>query len=890
MNSNISWLADSGFGRNAGAEVNYSTDQHGCHTPVQRGRAVPEHNDPNDALKGNPGTGTKADTGADTATDQKPVSYIHFVTFLGLRGIETLSSDDIDPDQTESRHGASMEVLRGRVLHGNRQGQLVALKQARRSSETAAASHGQGGRRSPERKPRAWILDLYFEMQIMTHRSLRNHPNIVQLIGIVFNTEPKAERSRWPFTPSLVVEPADCNLAEFFRHRLPDQGPLSFRDTFSLIADVADGLSVLHAHRVIHSDVKPENILVFSNENAPESSVTAKICDFGSASIAGEPDAERQHKLLWTPGWEAPERDLGGDPEPTKEQDIYSFGLVAAYIALNGTRRDVGELVDRAVVPATNTASSHTARLEAAISEYHVRHQNDIPDLSVTAVRDLEGLLSTCLQPRPDSRIKKLADVRATLRADDEERPGPRSKLVVPLQKSICRFNRETVYDDITVKMVYVGMKKAYPGLPRWLKDRVIDEVRATLHPDLGQHTATHDSGPAAAGSALFALHQLDFASRLPLHPQYGDLSRGENHHRYMREVAGRPTGLPEGLTGQEGLIKVKQSSDAFPGLGRVPQMTLEEGQQFAARLADGVSALHVAVHLNRPELIETLVRFTGTADPVIRDRGWSPLHEAAAWVRYGCARELIRLGADVNLATKQSTPLSVLLREGQTNAAAEPDMEPDFLSFLQLLLDNGADPWASNAPGFHEPATHINNYTHLSPRVMRILLAHDPNLADAPNASLETPIMRSAINGDEDLVTMLLDHHADVDAADFVGYTALHKLWNNVVPLGDIQRRYWPGQDLRPPSMVTRQTRTPIPRLKRIIRLLIDRGASQGPSTGASTDTPSLAGFNNLQNLIGPHKVTQYGSPLDCCVALLLCTPCPPVLDALVCGKAPAH
>ena len=197
------------------------------------------------------------ETDKSRASAEHPVSYIHFVTFLGLRGIETLSKDDIDIESTQASHGLSMQVLRGRVKRGKHCGKVVAVKQARRSLERNSSGRGHS---HAERTPRAWILDLYFEMQIMTHRSLCNHPNIVRLLGIAFDSEPEIEGSRWPFSPSLVVEPAECDLAEFFRRR-PSHHPLSLQDTFLLIGDVADGLSVLHAHRGMEYDTSSLGLL-----------------------------------------------------------------------------------------------------------------------------------------------------------------------------------------------------------------------------------------------------------------------------------------------------------------------------------------------------------------------------------------------------------------------------------------------------------------------------------------------------------------------------------------------------------------------------------------------------------------------------------------------------
>jgi serine/threonine protein kinase len=88
---------------------------------------------------------------------------------------------------------------------------------------------------------------------------------------------------------------------------------------------VAKGLRAAHAKGLIHSDVKPANIL-FVDEH------TAKISDFGLAGIAAQnPKARAQ---IWgTPYYVAPER-LNNHPEDLRS-DIYSLGATLFH-ALSG--------------------------------------------------------------------------------------------------------------------------------------------------------------------------------------------------------------------------------------------------------------------------------------------------------------------------------------------------------------------------------------------------------------------------------------------------------------------------------------------------------------------------------------------------------------------------
>ena len=87
--------------------------------------------------------------------------------------------------------------------------------------------------------------------------------------------------------------------------------------------DVARGLHYLHDEldsRVIHCDVKPQNILM-------DASGTAKIADFGLAKLL-LPDQTRTFTgVRGTRGYMAPEWYRGVGPLTVKA-DVYSYGVV----------------------------------------------------------------------------------------------------------------------------------------------------------------------------------------------------------------------------------------------------------------------------------------------------------------------------------------------------------------------------------------------------------------------------------------------------------------------------------------------------------------------------------------------------------------------------------
>jgi eukaryotic-like serine/threonine-protein kinase len=105
---------------------------------------------------------------------------------------------------------------------------------------------------------------------------------------------------------------------------------LSIREIIKLVAQLADAVSAAHRLLVVHSDIKPANVLV-----TPEG--TPKLIDFGIAtatraavetnsSQAAEPPAAR----LFSPGFAAPEQINGEAVEAAT--DVFGLGALAYHL------------------------------------------------------------------------------------------------------------------------------------------------------------------------------------------------------------------------------------------------------------------------------------------------------------------------------------------------------------------------------------------------------------------------------------------------------------------------------------------------------------------------------------------------------------------------------
>ena len=108
--------------------------------------------------------------------------------------------------------------------------------------------------------------------------------------------------------------------------RLASGGPLGEERVRAIVTGIARGLAAAHAKRVVHRDVRPENVLL------EEDTGRVALTDFGIAATlaTGAETPERlteTGELLSQPRYAAPEQIAGEGV--TERADIYSLGVIA---------------------------------------------------------------------------------------------------------------------------------------------------------------------------------------------------------------------------------------------------------------------------------------------------------------------------------------------------------------------------------------------------------------------------------------------------------------------------------------------------------------------------------------------------------------------------------
>lgn len=254
-----------------------------------------------------------------------------------------------------------------------------------------------------------------------------DHPNVTRLLD--GGSTPDG-------LPYLVVEYVDgVSITQYCAQR-----QLTLDARLRLLLQVCAGIAHAHQRLIVHSDIKPENILVTADG-------TVKILDFGIATLR---DSSRTTALPRpaTPAYSSPEQ-LSGEPMTTAS-DVYSIGVVA-HVVLTGSlpyplQSNRLDEIMRAVLSARPFVASQTPGLD-----------------SRTARRlrgDLDTILARAIEKNPEQRYasaQQLAEDIERYRNGFPVRARPHT-VGYRLRKFVGRYRLASALAVLTVLSLVAGV------------------------------------------------------------------------------------------------------------------------------------------------------------------------------------------------------------------------------------------------------------------------------------------------------------------------------------------------------------------------------------------------------------------------------------------------
>jgi len=173
---------------------------------------------------------------------------------------------------------------------------------------------------------RSRVKTLMLELRTLAHEHIRQHENIVTLLGLAWETDPFDRARKWPV---FIMERATRGtLADL----LQPETHYNLLTRLHLMLDITLGLEALHKCSIMQGDIKLENVLVFDNPDDGRPFV-AKLADFGGAMFGVLAPSTLPSG---TRPWHAPEWRDQLDMEGLLLTDVYSLGFALWRILANG--------------------------------------------------------------------------------------------------------------------------------------------------------------------------------------------------------------------------------------------------------------------------------------------------------------------------------------------------------------------------------------------------------------------------------------------------------------------------------------------------------------------------------------------------------------------------
>ncbi|PAV22495.1 WD40 domain containing protein [Pyrrhoderma noxium] len=228
-----------------------------------------------------------------------------------LQHLDVLGHVKVDPGAVMRAHGGSCDILTG-VINREYLDATIAIEQSGRKVKVAVKRLrvNLGDEIISEDGENSKDEDSFFKAFVkeLTVWSKLKHQNVLPLLGYYVD-------GNYPYIVSEWMENGTAR-------RYVQQYNLPVEELLPILLGIANGLKYIHDNKVIHSDLKAENILISASK-------VPLICDFGISRTLNSSITLRTTTSAFVRGTQrfmAPEL-LQGDGQHTMATDIWALGM-----------------------------------------------------------------------------------------------------------------------------------------------------------------------------------------------------------------------------------------------------------------------------------------------------------------------------------------------------------------------------------------------------------------------------------------------------------------------------------------------------------------------------------------------------------------------------------
>ncbi len=227
-----------------------------------------------------------------------------------------------------------------------------------------------------------------------------DHPNVVTVFDAEFD-----EEAGYAYIAMELLR------GRTYRAMLKEQAPMPPAVVLPIMVQVCEGLLAAHQARVIHRDLKPDNIFLEEREGEP---LRVKLVDFGIAAMLDVDERDEQRRLLGTLRYMAPEQCILENPVDERA-DLYALGVVI-YESLTrrrATGKTISAVLDEEVQP-PNVVLPEDQKIPEALEDLVMQLLAKDPEVRPASAAAVEGTLLRFLeddfgrQPEPTGERRNI--------------------------------------------------------------------------------------------------------------------------------------------------------------------------------------------------------------------------------------------------------------------------------------------------------------------------------------------------------------------------------------------------------------------------------------------------------------------------------------------------